>query len=114
MYTIEDLESAEEELNRWNDAFANDRSNNPNKYQAQIRDAGIEVRRIREYLKAQGTIEKTDSEKLSEELDSLFPNAKSKTIVSHNGKRYQINYFPLVQSRSRKTVKEWGHRWSEV
>lgn len=114
MYTIEDLDSAEKELNRWNEAFANDRSNNPNKYEAQIRDAGIEVRKIRDYLKAQGEIEKTEAEKLCEELDALFPNAKSKAIVSHNDKRYQISYYPLVRSRSRKTVKEWGRRWTEV
>ena len=111
MYSLDDLAAAEVELKRWNDAFANDRSNNPNKYEAQRRDAAIKVRRIEENLKDQGLIEKSESEVLKEALDRLYPNAKPKTIVTHNGKQYQVRYFPLVQSRSRKTVKEWGHKW---
>jgi hypothetical protein len=31
MYTLEDLAQAEAEFKRWDDAFANDSSNNPNK-----------------------------------------------------------------------------------
>ncbi|MDB5937941.1 MAG: hypothetical protein JWP77_305 [Polaromonas sp.] len=111
MYKLEDLENAKAELERWNDSFANDRSNNPNKYQAQRRDAGIECRRIEESLKRQGLIKKSDSEILNEELDRLYPNAKSKTIVTQNGKQYQVRYFPVVTSRTRKSVKEWGHSW---
>lgn len=114
MHSLEDLASAKAESDRWNDAYANDRSNNPNKYEAQRRDAGIRVRRIEESLKSQGLIEKSEFELLSEELDRLYPDAKSRTIVTHNGKQYQIRYFPLVQSRSRKTVKEWGHSWVAI
>ena len=44
---------------------------------------------------------------MRDELDLLYPNAKSQTIVTHNGKQYQIRYSPLVKSRSRKTVKEY-------
>lgn len=111
MYTLEDLAVAKGELERWNDAYANDRSNNPDKYQAQRRDAGIKLRRIEESLKEQGLVQKSATEVLSEELDRLHPSAKSKTIVTHNGKQYQIRYFPVVTSRSRRTVKEWGHSW---
>lgn len=114
MYSLEDLASAKAESDRWSDAYANDRSNNPNKYEAQRRDAGIRVRRIEESLKSQGLIEKSESELLSEELGRLYPDAKSRTIVTHNGKQYQSRYFPLVQSRSRKTVKEWGHSWVAI
>ncbi|WP_038492309.1 hypothetical protein [Janthinobacterium agaricidamnosum] len=114
MYTLDDLAKAKDELERWNDAFANDSSNNPNKYAAQRRDAGSKVRRITELLKLSGIIEKTEEEKLNDELDGLYPNAAAKSVVSHNGCKYQIRYFPLVQSRSRKTVKEWGHKWVAI
>jgi hypothetical protein len=111
LYTLDDLAAAKEEQRRWDDAFTNDRSNNPNKYEAQRRDAGIKVRRIEEDLKRQGLIKKSELEMLNEELDRMYPNAKPRSIVSHNGKQYQIRYFPVVASRSRKTVKEWGHNW---
>lgn len=114
MYSLDDLEAAKNELNRWNDAFANDRSNNPNKYEAQRRDAGIKVRQIENDLKNQGILQKSENELLNEQLDRLYPNVKSKTIVSYNGKAYQVRYFPLVRSRSRKNVKEWGHEWIEM
>ena len=35
---------------------------------------------------------KTKEEKITEELDKLYPNAKSKTIVEYNGEKYQIRY----------------------
>ncbi|WP_140853494.1 hypothetical protein [Myxococcus xanthus] len=114
MPTLDDLAAAQSELRRWDDAFANDRSNNPNKYEAQRRDAAALVRRIERELKDEGLLAKTEAEMLNEVLDRMYPNAKSKLIVSHNGKRYQSRYFPVVQSRSRKTVKEWGHTWDEV
>ncbi len=114
MYSLDDLAAAKAELKRWNDAYSNDRSNNPNKYEAQRRDAGIKVRIVDEYLKRVGLIDKSESETMRDELDLLYPNAKSQTIVTHNGKQYQIRYSPLVKSRSRKTVKEWGHSWVEL
>jgi hypothetical protein len=114
LYSLDDLATAEAELKRWDDAYANDRSNNPNKYAAQRRDARRAVRLISDELKRRGLVDKSDAEKLFDELDRLYPNAKSKTIVSHNGVKYQIRYFPLEQSRSRKTVKIWGHEWVEL
>ena len=114
MYTLDDLKKAIEQQELWDNRFANDRSNNPNKYHAQMRDAGILVRRITKSLKEQGLIEKNKNELINDELDKIYPNAKSKTIVNHNGKKYQIRYFPIVKSRSRKTVKEWDHWWEEL
>lgn len=73
MYTLEDLAQAEAEFKRWDDAFANDSSNNPNKYEAQRRDARSKVRLITEHLKLSEIIEKTDAEKLNDELDRLYP-----------------------------------------
>ena len=114
VYSVEDLDIAREELTSWSDKIANNRSNNPNKYEAQIRDARIQVREVESYLKDKGLIEKSDHELLNEELDKLHPNAKSNSIHSFNGKQYKIRYFPLVKSRSRKTIKEWGHKWEEL
>lgn len=114
MYSLEDLSAAEVELKRWDEAYANDSSNNPNKYEAQRRDARRAVRIISAQLKLLGLIETSDAEKLTDELDRLYPNAKPKAIVVHNGVKYQIRYFPVEKSRSRKTVKEWGHEWIEI
>ncbi|MGT2594030.1 hypothetical protein ACVQ79_16480 [Vibrio cholerae] len=114
MYTLEDLDKAIEVKQHWDDKFFNDSSNNPNKYQAQRRDAEICVQQIRSYLKSVGIIEKTEDERLNEQLDTLYPNAKSKTIVEYQGSQYQVRYFPVVKSRSRKTVKEWGHSWHKL
>jgi hypothetical protein len=114
MYSLDDLAAAKAELAKWNDAFSDDRSNNPNKYEAQRRDSRIKVRTIEESLKHQGLIAKSESDILNENLDRLYPNAKSRTIVTHNDKQYQVRYFPLVESRSRKTVKEWGHSWTAL
>lgn len=113
-YMLEDLEKAREELKFWEDKFANTRANNPNKFRSQIKDAGRRVRWIKESLKASGIIEKSDTEKITAELDTLYPNAKSKRIVTYKGEKYQIRYFPLDKSRSGKTVHEWGHEWRLV
>ena len=114
MYSLEDLVQAKAELERWDNAFANDSSNNPNKYEAQRRDARSKIRRITELLQDIGVIEKTEAELLTDELDRLYPNARAKQVVLHNGNKYQIQYFPLVKSRSRKTVQEWGHKWIAI
>jgi len=48
------------------------------------------------------------------ELDKLYPNAKSKTKIEYNGKKYILRYYPLEVSRSGKTVQEWGHSWELI
>ena len=113
-YTLEDLEKAREELRFWEEKFANARGNNPNKFRSQIKDAGRNVRWIKEALKTSGIIEKSDTEKMAATLDKLYPNAKSKRVVTYEGERYHIRYFPLDKSRSGKTVHEWGHEWRLV
>lgn len=111
MYTLEDLAAAQESVRYWDEAFANDRSNNPEKHFANRRDAAAKLREVERSLKDQGLLPKTAQELLDEELDRFYPNAKSKTVVTHEGRKYRVRYFPLVKSRSRKTVKEWGHTW---
>ncbi len=110
-YTLKDLEEARQELANWQERFANDGSNNPNKYSSQIRDAASKVRHITEVLKEAGALPKTPEEELTAKLDELHPNARSRSVVTHKGKKYQIRYFPLDVSRSGKTVHEWGHEW---
>jgi hypothetical protein len=112
-YTMADLERAREELNRWSEAVANDSSGNPNKHQSQLKSARSEVRLIESALKASGDIAATEHEALERELDAAFPNAKSKEVVEHKGKRYQRRFLPAERSNSGKTVHEW-HKWWEA
>jgi hypothetical protein len=106
-YTLEDLEKERQ----WDSGFG---PNNPGAERRKNIEHGRRLREIEEYLKAQGVLEKTKEEKVIEELDKLYPNAKSKTIVEYGGKRYQIKYSPVEKSRSGKTVKEWDHAWQPV
>lgn len=108
-YTAEDLEKAEKDLERANEIGMS--GNNPNAGRAIQKAARSRLRTVKEVLKQSGQVEKTPEEKLTEELDNLYPNAKSKTVVEHRGKKYQVRYFPLESSRTGKTVFEWGHSW---
>ena len=40
----------------------------------------------------------TPEEQINKDLDSKFPNARSKEIVEHNGKKYQLRFSPAVTS----------------
>jgi len=110
-HTLKDLEEARKELANWQQRRSDDDSNNPNKYRGQINAAWYRVRLIESVLKYSGVIELVPEEKLQNELDRLHPNARSRSIVKYNGKKYQIRYSPLSISRSGKTVTEWGHEW---
>jgi hypothetical protein len=61
-----------------------------------------------------GLLERSYKEKLERELNRIFPNAQSKEIVEHNGKKYRRRYWPLEKNRSGKTVKEWDKSWVMV
>lgn len=114
MYTLEDLYIAQEELALWQDRWDRYDGNNPNKYQADIRNAQSRVRSITESLKANGVLERSEQEKLEVRLDHEFPNAQSNEIVEFEGKQYQRRFYPLRKSRSRKSVTEWGKSWNLV
>lgn len=105
-----DLEKAKAELRLW-EGRVGETSNNPDKYSSQIQDAAHKVRHIEATLKKAGVIEMTPEEKLTDELDKLYPNTRSRTVVEYQGQEYKIVYFPLATSRSGKTVHEWGHEW---
>lgn len=114
MYTIDDLNKAQEELNDLNRRWENYSGNNPDKYQSDIKIARSNVRSIMNYLKSTGVLEMTPHETLNTELNRAFPNARSKEIVEYNGQKYQRQFFPLEKSRSRKTVTVWGKDWVKI
>lgn len=114
MYTLEDLETAQHELEMWQGRWERYDGNNPNKYQADIRNAQSRVRRITDSLKANGVLERDEHESLEARLDKVFPNAQSKEIVEFEGNRYQRRFYPLRKSRSRKSVVEWGKSWDLI
>ena len=94
-YTLDDLEKAREELRLWQGRFGDDSSNNPNKYRREIGDAANEVEKIEWHLKESGILSRPTQELLDLDLDRLYPDAKSRLIVNHQGKRYQIRYFKV-------------------
>jgi hypothetical protein len=110
----EDLEAAQAEAARWDDRWANDTSNNPNKFSAQRRDAHRRVDELTAALKAQGDQPMTDHEELCAELDRRFPDADHGTVVEHEGVSYRCRFYPLEKSRSRKSVTRWGRSWERV
>lgn len=111
-FTLEDYEKAKQELERVQEFGF--RSNNPNAGRTRIEEAARNLREIETVLKHSGILEKTEGEKLTEKLDQLFPNAKSRTIIEHEGQKYQIRYFPRESSRSGKTVYDWTHLWYKL
>ena len=72
------------------------------------------MRIIEDALKADGAISLTEKEQLEKELDAACPNAKSKQVVEHGGRRFQRRFWPVEKSRSGKSVTEWGRGWTEV
>ena len=110
-YTLEDLRVARQELHTWQERFGDSRSNNPNRYRSQMKEAATKVHVIELALKSAGVIKMTEVEEINAKLDRRYPNARSKTIVTYEDRRYQIRYFPLAKSNSGKTVQEWGHEW---
>ena len=80
----------------------------------QIKSARTMVGLIESTLKANGTLPLTEHEQLERELDRLHPDAETKLIVDHNGKRFQRWYAPAAVSNSGKTVQAWDRGWKEV
>ncbi|MCG7865453.1 MAG: hypothetical protein JAY74_03665 [Candidatus Thiodiazotropha taylori] len=114
LYTLADLEAAKEELSQWQIRWDSYSGNNPDKYQSDLKIALQKVRLIESSLKESGELSLTPQEELEISLDKEFPNARSKQIVSFQGKQYQRKFWPLERSRSGKTITEWGKGWVEV
>lgn len=112
--TREDLEVAQAEAARWDDRWANDTGNNPDKFNARRRDARRRVEDLIAALKAQGDLPMMDHEVLCAELDRRFPDTSHGAVVEHGGVSYRCRFYPLQRSRSRKSVTRWGHSWERV
>jgi hypothetical protein len=110
----EDLEAAQADVAHWEERWANDSSNNPNKFAAQRRDARRRVDALTAKLKAQGDLPMTAHEVLCSELDRRFPGAGHGVVVEHEGVSYRRRFFSLEKSRSGKSVTRWGHSWERT
>lgn len=113
-YTIGDLERARTDLERWNDRWANDSSNNPAKFNSQRTAAHLRVQEITAALKAQGDLPTTEHERLCTVLDGIAPNARHGDIVLHNGSRFRRVFYPQAANRSGQIVTDWSKTWEFV
>ena len=113
MYTLADLEQAKAERSLIEARWDNYSGNNPNKFQSERRAAQAKVEIIEAHLKVTGAIPRTDHEILEQELDRLYPDAKSKEIVEHRGVRYERRFSPAERSR-RGNVVRWHKAWVAV
>ena len=108
------LEQAKARLAVLNERDSSDTSGNPDKYTTQLREARDEVHRITESLKRQGILSYSEKELLNQRLDREFPNARSRKVVSFEGKRYQKRFMPASKSRSGKTVYRYDTWWDKL
>lgn len=109
--TIEDLEKARADLSAWDERWANNRSNNPNKFHSQRTEARRRVDDLTSRLKAQGDLPMTEHEKACAQLDLLAPNANQGDIIEFEGYRWRRSFYPVEKSRSGKSVTQWGKTW---
>lgn len=113
-YTLDDYAAAKADLDQWNDRFANDRSNNPNKHRSNINAARAKLSAIEAWLKESGLLARTPEEERDAELDKAFPNARSKEVVEWRGEKFRRRFLPDAKSNSGKTVKSWIKLWEKV
>ena len=114
LYSLDDLKTAQDTLDSINTKWSNYSGNNPNKYQSELKSARRSVKLITESLKSSGLIPLTEAETLNKELDILFPKARSKQIIEHNGAKYIKKFFPAEKSNSGKTVTAWDSYWEII
>jgi hypothetical protein len=90
------------------------RANNPNKGRAYIKRLRLEVSAIEAELRWQETAtpEQIAQCALDDELNFRFPNAKSKTVVEHDGQRYQLKVKPISFSYGVPT--DWSRSWHKT
>jgi hypothetical protein len=94
--------------------LVNSSSNNPESNRSRINTLKAEIDNLAKDLKLSGELPMNNEEKISFQLDALYPDAKSKTIVEYEGKKYKIRYYAAQESRSGKTVQRWSHKWELV
>ena len=112
--TLEDLARAERQLKDLVERDADYRGNNPDKFTSGLRMLTAERDRLLADLKDQGLIPETDEEVLTRTLDAVFPDARSRQVVTHEGRKYRKRFRPAEYSRSGKSVNRWEHWWEPV
>jgi hypothetical protein len=112
-YTLDDLANAEREVEACRERIDNYRRNNPNHGRAAIPAAQARVDVIVANLKRQGLMPVSNEELLEAELDRAFPNAKSREVVTFNGKKYRRRFSPGRVSRA-GNVMSWLRSWEAV
>jgi hypothetical protein len=113
-YTLTDLETARAAYQAIEDRWADYSGNNPNKFHSQRRDASARVREIESELKQTGLLPYSPEELSTQELDRLFPDAESRSVVEHEGRFFQIRYSPNGLSRSGNVMGGYSHAWHEL
>jgi hypothetical protein len=117
VYTLDDMATAQAELDDAQRRFDDYEGNNPNKHRAAVRQAQLKLDVIVSDLQRRGVIPKpemTEKRRLEQTLDQNFPNARSGKEVEHEGKRYRRRFAPARMSNSGKNVMEWTRWWEEV
>lgn len=113
-YTLDDLEAALAERSEVERRWSEYSGNNPNKFHSERHDAHMRVLRIEGELKRAGVIPYSGEELLAHELDRLYPDAPSRSIVEHGARRYQIRYLPNGLSRAGNVKGGYSHVWREL
>jgi hypothetical protein len=98
--TKKHLSHAQAMVERW-------RKETGNEAARQLRGWQNKVKMITAVWVLFGTSEPDD---LTAELDRLYPDAKSRKVVSHNGSRYRKRYFP-IETGVHGVVYQWGDYW---
>ncbi|MDP2440195.1 MAG: hypothetical protein U1D36_07735 [Hydrogenophaga sp.] len=114
MYTLQHHEDAKIKLNSLSAKRENYTGNNPDKYRADIAAARTKLHEIEVSLKTSGLLPRTTKEERDHQLDLAFPNARSKEVVTWEGKKYKRCFVPVATSLSGKTVKAWSKSWEPL
>lgn len=106
-----DLDLAREELRRKTEQFHNDDGTTS---ALDIRLAWKQVKMMEDDLKRRAIVLGIDKMTLHAELDRLFPDAKSKEIVKHEGRRYQRRFYPQTESIPAVRYSKWEGTWEDL
>lgn len=113
-FTLADLEAALAHRRALSDQWDNYSGNNPNKGHADRHAAHMKVLEIEDELKRCGVTPYTEQEQLTRELNRLYPDAASRSIVEREGRFFQIRYAPNGHSLSGRVKGGYSSSWSEL
>lgn len=113
-YTLAVLEAALAHRKALSAQWGNYSGNNPNKGYADRHAAHMRALEIEEELKRCGVIPYTEQEQPTRELNRLYPDAASRSIVEHEGCFFQIRYTPNGHSLSGRVKGGYSSSWNEL